>query len=59
MAIIYTRSINGVKIRFGKYSDNDYVIYVGKRLYAEIDNLADANREYNNVDERVVKYLGM
>lgn len=59
MATIYTRSINGVKVRFGKYSDNDYVIYVGNRLYAEIDNLADANREYNNVDERVVKYLGM
>lgn len=59
MATIYTRSINGVKIRFGKYSDNDYVIYVGNRLYAEIDNLADAKREYNNVDERVVKYLGM
>ena len=59
MATIYTRSINGVKIRFGKYSDNDYVIYVGNRLYAEIDNKKKKKREYNNVDERVVKYLGM
>ena len=57
MATIYTRYIQGIKVRLGKYSDNEFVIYVGSKLYAIIDNLADAYREYNAVNSATVEYV--
>lgn len=57
MANIYTRYINGIKVRLGKYSDYEFAIYVGLRLYAIIDNMADAYREYNSINSSTVSYL--
>ena len=57
MATIYTRYIQGIKVRLGKYSDNEFVIDVGSKLYAIIDNLADAYREYNAVNSATVEYV--
>ena len=59
MLQIYQRFIKGVKVRLGQYSDFDFAIYVGNRLYASIDNMADAYREYNSVNEDTVNYLGL
>ena len=59
MLQIYQRFIKGVKVRLGQYSDFDFAIYVGNRLYASIDNMADAYREYNAVNEDTVNYLGL
>ena len=59
MLQIYQRFIKGVKVRLAQYSDFDFAIYVGNRLYASIDNMADAYREYNAVNEDTVNYLGL
>lgn len=59
MSLIYHRYVNGVHVRFGKYSDYEYAIYIGNRLYATIDNLVDANREYQQINESTVAYLGL
>lgn len=58
MSTIYTRYLNGIKIRLGKYSESEYAIYIGCKLYALIDNLADANREYQQVNASTLFYLG-
>lgn len=57
MSQIYHRSLNGVTIRLGKYSDYEFVIYIGCRLYAEIDNIADAYRMYNEINQKTIDYL--
>lgn len=58
MANIYTRYINGVKIRLGKFSDSEYNIYIGSKLYAIIDELPEANRMYQAITADTVAYLG-
>lgn len=59
MSLIYHRFINGIEIRFGKYSSYEFAIYVGHKLYALIDNLPDANREYQMINESTLRYLGL
>lgn len=58
MSLIYHRFINGVEIRLGQYSAYEFVIYIGHKLYAIIDNLADANREYQSINQNTISYLG-
>lgn len=58
MANIYTRYINGIKVRLGKYSDYEFAIYIGCKLYAILDNMADAYREYNAINTSIVAYIG-
>jgi hypothetical protein len=58
MANIYTRYINGIKIRLGKFSANEYNIYVGCKLYAIVDALDEANRMYQAITADTLKYLG-
>jgi hypothetical protein len=59
MSLIYHRYINGIEIRFGQYSAYEFAIYIGHKLYALIDNLADANREYNAINTDTLRYLGL
>ena len=58
MSMIYHRYINGIEIRFGQYSAYEFVIYIGHKLYAQIDNIADANRMYNEINAQTLAYLG-
>jgi hypothetical protein len=58
MANIYTRYINGIKIRLGKFSSNEYDIYIGFKLYAIVDVWDEANRMYQNITTDTLKYLG-
>jgi len=58
MANIYTRYINGIKIRLGKFSANEYNIYIGCKLYAIVDAFDEANRMYQGITEETVKYVG-
>lgn len=58
MANIYTRYINGIKIRLGKFSPSEYNIYIGCKLYAIIDNLMEANQMYQAITADTVRYLG-
>ncbi len=58
MANIYTRYINGIKIRLGKFSSNEYDIYIGSKLYAIVDVWDEANRMYQDITADTLKYLG-
>ena len=58
MSLIYHRFINGVEIRFGQYSSYEFAIYIGHKLYALLDNLCDAYREYNSINSSTLSYLG-
>ena len=51
MALIYTRKNKADEdIRLGYYAGrNEYVIYVGKRIYGKAYNIGDAYRLYNEV----------
>lgn len=53
----YTRYINSIKIRVSQFSDHEFHIFIGNKLYAIIDNIADAYREYNAINEQTVAYL--
>ena len=54
----YRRFINKVLVRATQFSDNEFHIFVGSKLYAIIDNIADAYREYNNINESTLRYMG-
>ena len=58
MANIYTRYINGIKVRLGKFSPSEYNIYIGCKLYAVVDDLSEANRMYQNINEDTLAYIG-
>lgn len=58
MANIYTRYINGIKVRLGKFSSSEYNIYIGCKLYAIVDDLSEANRMYQNINADTLAYLG-
>ena len=58
MANIYTRYINGIKIRLGKFSPSEYNIYIGCKLYAIVDALDEANRMYQAITAETVAYMG-
>jgi len=50
MSLIYKRNGENGEIRMGYYPNrNEYVVYVGMRLYAVTDNIGDAYRIYNRV----------
>ena len=53
----YTRYINRIKIRVSQFSDHEFHIFIGSKLYAIIDNIADAYREYNSINADTVAYL--
>ena len=57
MQQLYRRFINGIEIKMGKYSDYDFVVIAGYRLFAEVDNIADAYREYNAIDASALAYM--
>lgn len=54
----YKRFINKVAVRASQFSDHEFHIFVGSKLYAIIDNIADAYREYNNINESTLRYMG-
>ena len=58
MANIYTRWLNGIKIRLGKFSEHEYDIYIGCKLYAVVDALDEANRMYQSINEDTLRYVG-
>ena len=58
MANIYSRYINGIKVRLGKFSPSEYNIYVGCKLYAIVDDLSEANRMYQSITVETLRYLG-
>ena len=58
MANIYTRYINGIKVRLGQFSQSEYNIYIGCKLYAIVDDLSEANRMYQNITADTLTYLG-
>lgn len=58
MANIYTRYINGIKIRLGKFARDEYNIYIGCKLYAIVDSLDEANRMYQAITAETVAYMG-
>ena len=58
MSNIYTRYINGIKVRLGKFSSSEYDIYIGCKLYAMVDDLSEANRMYQTISAETLKYLG-
>lgn len=58
MANIYTRYINGIKIRLGKFARDEYNIYIGCKLYAIVDEWDEANRLYQSIDKKTLYYLG-
>lgn len=58
MSMIYHRFINGIEIRLGQYTSYEFAIYIGHKLYALIDNIADANRMYNEINNETLRYLG-
>ena len=57
MSQIYHRYVDGKEVRLGKYNDYCFVIYIAHRLYAEIDNIADAYRMYNEIKSETVRYI--
>lgn len=54
----YKRFINKVMVRATQFSDHEFHIFVGSKLYAIIDNIGDAYREYNNINESTLRYMG-
>ena len=50
MSLVYSRKGNEGLIRLGYWHDkNEYVVYVGKRIYGIAYNIGDAYRLYNEV----------
>ena len=50
MSLVYSRKGNEGDIRLGYYANrNEYVVYVGKRIYGVANNIGDAYRLYNEV----------
>ena len=50
MATICTRELNGEVVRMGFYKDKDeYVVYIGHRMYGVADNAKDALKLFNEV----------
>lgn len=54
----YKRYINKVMVKAKQFSDNEFHIFIGSKLYAVIDNIGDAYREYNSINESTLKQLG-
>ena len=57
MSELYHRKVKGTLVRMGKYSDTDFAIYIGNRLYASIDCIRDAYILYNEITEDTVANL--
>lgn len=55
----YSRFIKKVKVRVTEFSSHEFHIFIGSKLYAIIDNIADAYREYNNINEDNCRYVGV
>lgn len=53
----YRRYINNIKVSVSQFSDHEFHIFIGSKLYAIIDNIADAYREYNAINEQTVAYM--
>ena len=58
MATVYKRAVSGKIIKLGKFSDYEFVIYIGSRLYSIIDNEAEAYRQFESIGEMDVMYIG-
>ena len=55
----YKRIIGNIIIKAIQFSDNEFHIFVGSKLYAILDNIADAYREYNSINSDTIRYLGL
>lgn len=55
----YKRIIGNIIIKATQFSDHEFHIFVGSKLYAILDNIADAYREYNSINSETIRYLGL
>ena len=55
---VFKRAVMGKIIKLGQFSDHEFVIYIGSRLYKIIDNETEAYRNFQSINEMDVMYIG-